>query len=75
MATPEQVQELEIRNSVPRVHGQLKDLESWGFIKRVSTFPAVYQVTKSVTRLTGDDLSARREHRTSLADSPFTGFE
>jgi hypothetical protein len=40
----------------------LKDLESWGFIKRITTYPAVYQVTKSVTRLMGADLSARREH-------------
>ena len=38
---PEQAQELGIRNSVPRVHGQLKDLESRGFIKRSSTYPAV----------------------------------
>jgi hypothetical protein len=60
--TPEQTQELGIRNSVPRVHRQLKDLDSWGFIKRISTYPAVYQVTKSVTRLMGADLSARREH-------------
>jgi DNA-binding Lrp family transcriptional regulator len=47
--TAEQAQELGIRNSVPRVHVRLKDLESWGFIKRISTYPAVYQVTKSVT--------------------------
>ena len=60
--TPEQAQELGIRNSVPRVHVQLKDLESWSFIKRVATYPAIYQVTKSVTRLTGFDLAARREH-------------
>jgi hypothetical protein len=40
----------------------LKDLESWGFIKRITTYPAVYQVTKSVTRLMGADLSARRQH-------------
>lgn len=60
--TPEQAQELGIRNSVPRVHVQLKDLESWGFVKRVATYPAIYQVTKSVTRLMGSDLAARREH-------------
>jgi hypothetical protein len=60
--TPEQGQELGIRNSVTRVHVQLKDLESWGFIKPVSAYPAIYQVTKSVTRLLGADLSARREH-------------
>jgi hypothetical protein len=60
--TPEQAQELGIRNSVTRVHVQLKDLESWGFIKSVSAYPAIYQVTKSVTRLLGADLSARREH-------------
>jgi hypothetical protein len=60
--TPEQAQELGIRNSVTRVHVQLKDLESWGFIKTISAYPAIYQVTKSVTRLLGADLSARREH-------------
>jgi hypothetical protein len=60
--TPEQAQELGIRNSVTRVHVQLKDLESWGFFKPVSAYPAIYQVTKSVTRLLGADLSARREH-------------
>ena len=60
--TPEQAQLMGIRNSVPRVHDQLKDLESWGFIKRVAAYPAIYQVTKSVTRLMGADLSARREH-------------
>jgi hypothetical protein len=60
--TAEQAQELGIRNSVPRVHVQLKDLESCGFIKRISTYPAVYQVTKSVARLTGADFSARRQH-------------
>jgi len=60
--TPEQAQELGIRNSVTRVHVLLKDLESWGFIKAVSAYPAIYQVTKSVTRLLGADLSARREH-------------
>ncbi len=60
--TPEQAQELGIRNSVTRVHVQLKDLESWAFIKPISAYPAIYQVTKSVTRLMGADLSARREH-------------
>lgn len=60
--TPEQAQLLGIRNSVPRVHVQLKDLEDWGFIKRVGVYPSIYQVTKSVTRLMGADLSARREH-------------
>ena len=60
--TPDQAQEFGIRNSVPRVHVQLKDLEAWGFIKRVAAYPAIYQVTKSVTRLMGADLAARREH-------------
>lgn len=60
--TAEQAQVLGIRNSVPRVHVQLKDLESCGFIKRVSTYPAVYQVTKSVARIMGADFSARRQH-------------
>ena len=62
--TPEQAQELGIRNSITRVHVQLRDLESWGFIKPISAYPAIYQVTKSVTRLLGADLSARREHTT-----------
>lgn len=45
--TAEQAQELGIRDSVPRVYVQLKDLESCGFIKRISTYPAVYQVSGS----------------------------
>ena len=61
-ATPEQAQELKIRDSTTRVHVQLKDLESWRFIKPIATYPAVYQVTKSVTRLLGADLAARRQH-------------
>jgi len=60
--TPEQAQELAIRNSATRVHVQLKDLESWRFIKPIATYPTIYQVTKSVTRLLGADLSARRQH-------------
>jgi len=60
--TPEQSQELGIRHSTTRVHVQLKDLESWRFIKPIATYPAVYQVTKSVTRLLGADLAARRQH-------------
>jgi hypothetical protein len=60
--TPEQAQLLAIRNSMPRVHVQLKDLEDWGFIKRIGVYPSIYQVTKSVTRLMGTDLSSRREH-------------
>lgn len=60
--TAEQAQDLGIRNSVPRVQVQLKDLESCGFIKRISAYPAVYQVTKSVARLMGADFSARRQH-------------
>jgi hypothetical protein len=60
--TPEQAQLLGVRNSVPRVHVQLKDLEDWSFLKRVGVYPSIYQVTKSVTRLMGADLSARRVH-------------
>lgn len=60
--TTEQAQELGIRDSVPRVHVQLKDLESCGFIKRIGSYPAIYQVTKSVVRIMGADFSARRQH-------------
>lgn len=37
--TPDQAQELGIRNSTTRVHGQLNDLESWCFIKRAAAYP------------------------------------
>jgi len=60
--TAEQAQLLGMRNSVPRVHARLKDLEAWGFLNRVTTYPAVYQISKSVTRLLGTDLAARRRH-------------
>lgn len=60
--TPDQAQELGMRNSTTSVHVQLKHLESRRFIKLIATYPAVYQVTKSVTRLLGADLAARRLH-------------
>ena len=60
--TTEQAQGLGIRNSVPAVRVGLKEFEAGGFLKRVFPYPAVYQITKSVTRLLGLDLSARRHH-------------
>jgi len=44
--TPEQAQKLGIRNSVTRVHVQLKDLESRGFYQTCQCVPSDYSRQK-----------------------------
>lgn len=44
------------------VRGRLRMLERLGFLRRISKYPVVYQVTKSTTRLLGRDSSTRRWH-------------
>jgi hypothetical protein len=57
-----QGQRLGLAQSPTRTSAHLKDLERNGFLRRVADYPVVYQVTKSVTRLLGHDLQARRRH-------------
>src|SRR5438105_1660151 len=44
------------------VQARMNGLERAGFLRRVVQYPVVYQVTKSVVRLVGTDMSARRRH-------------
>lgn len=48
--------------SPSHIQARLKGLERAGFLRRVVQYPVVYQVTKSVVRLVGTDMSARRLH-------------
>ncbi|HEX5483790.1 MAG TPA: hypothetical protein VFZ08_14295 [Terriglobia bacterium] len=61
-STADQAQELGLANSLARTHARLKALERSGFLRRIAAYPVVYQVTKSVARLVGRDLRARRLH-------------
>lgn len=60
--TVDQARRLDLANSPTRVLERLKRLEDHRFLRRVVTYPLVYQVTKSVTRMLGTDLMARRVH-------------
>ena len=52
-----------IGNSDTRASAQLRTFEENGFLRRVASYPVVYQVTKSATRLSAADRRARRPHR------------
>lgn len=60
--TAEQAQAIGLASSISHVQARLNGLERAGFLRRVAPYPAVYQVTKSVVRLVGTDMSARRRH-------------
>jgi hypothetical protein len=63
--TVEQAQRLGLANSPTRVVARLEALKQNRFLKQVTRYPVIYQVTGSATRLVGSDLMARRE-RTPL---------
>jgi hypothetical protein len=63
--TVEQAQKLGLANSPTRIVAHLESLNTVGFLRQIAQYPAIYQVTKSATRLVGSDLMARRWH-TSL---------
>src|SRR5437016_9704440 len=58
-----QAKRLGIANSDTRVLAQLRSFEHNNFLRKVSVYPVVYQVTKSATRLRAADRRARRLHR------------
>ncbi|MFB3917709.1 MAG: hypothetical protein ACE14M_13330 [Terriglobales bacterium] len=57
-----QAEALGIAETAKRIRGRLRMLERLGFLRRVTKYPVVYQVTKSATRLHGPDSSTRRRH-------------
>jgi hypothetical protein len=60
--TIEQAQKLGLANSPTRVVAHLEALKKLAFLKQIASYPVIYQVTKSATRLVGADLMARRRH-------------
>jgi hypothetical protein len=60
--TVEQAQAMGLAQSASQAQAQLNGLERAGFLRRVVQYPVVYQITKSVVRLVGTDMSARRQH-------------
>lgn len=60
--TVEQAQKLGLADSHTRVVAQLEALEQLGFLRQITQYPVIHQVTMSATRLVGADLMARRRH-------------
>lgn len=58
--TAVQAQDLIARGTQART--RLRTLERLGFLRRITKYPVVYQVTESTTRLLGRDSSSRRRH-------------
>ncbi len=58
--TAQQAKSLQLAGWDRGVRGRLRLLEQLGFLRRVSKYPVVYQVTKATTRLLGRDSSMRR---------------
>jgi hypothetical protein len=58
--TVEQAQEMGLAKSLSQTQTRLNCLERAGFLRRVAEYPVVFQITKSVVRLVGTDMWARR---------------
>ena len=63
------VQAQELITTGPQVRARLKILERLGFLRRITKYPVVYQVTKSTTRLLKRDSSSRRRHTLSTVQA------
>ncbi len=62
--TAEQAQAMGLASSASETLRRLNGLEQAGFLRRIADYPVVYHITKSVVRLVGTDMSARRSHAT-----------
>ncbi len=71
-STALQAQELFAR-STTQVRARLRGLERLGFLRRITKYPVVYQITKSTTRLLGRDSSSRRRHARSTVQARLLG--
>ena len=60
--TVNQTKRLGVAASPTRTRAKLRELERAGFLRRVTRYPAVYQVTKSANRHVDRDSRARRLH-------------
>jgi hypothetical protein len=68
-----QAEALGIAETSKRVRGRGRMLERLGFLRRVTKYPVVYQVTKSATRLHGPDSSTRRRHMLATVQARLLG--
>ncbi len=71
--TAQQAEHIGIAQSSKRVRARLRRLHCLGFLRRVTKYPVVYQVTKSATRLLGPDSSSRRRHTLATVESRLLG--
>ena len=60
--------------SPTQIRGRLRNLERLGFLRRITKYPVVYQVTKSTTRLLGKDSSSRRRHELATIQARLLGL-
>jgi len=68
-----QAEGIGVRESGKRVRARLRILQRLGFLRRVTKYPIVYQVTKSATRLHGPDSSSRRRHTLATVEARLLG--
>jgi hypothetical protein len=68
-----QAESIGVRESGKRVRARLRILQRLGFLRRVTKYPIVYQVTKSATRLHGPDSSSRRRHTLTTVEARLLG--
>lgn len=68
-----QAEALRIAATAKRSRARLRMLERLGFLRRVTKYPVVYQVTKSATRLYGPDSSTRRRHLPATVQARLLG--
>jgi len=71
--TAQQAKSLQLAGWDRGVRGRLKLLERLGFLRRVSKYPVVYQLTKATTRLLGRDSSTRRRHTLETVQARLLG--
>jgi hypothetical protein len=68
-----QAEGIGVRESGKRVRARLRILQRLGFLRRVTKYPIVYQVTKSAIRLHGPDSSSRRRHTLATVEARLLG--
>jgi len=71
--TVQQAKSLGIAGWDKGVRGRLRMLERLQFLRRVTKYPVVYQVTKATTRLFGRDSSIRRRHTLETVQARLLG--
>ena len=68
-----QAEQIGVAQSTKQVRARLRTLHRLGFLRRVTKYPVVYQVTKSATRVLGPDSSSRRRHTQATVEARLLG--